>query len=60
MTPVLLTLKEAAEYARRHPQTVRQWCKDASNPLPHQRRGKHSSIYIWKDALDQYLGAPSG
>jgi len=58
MTPELLTLAEAAQHARRHPQTVRKWCRD--NELPHQRRGKYGSIYVWLTDLDAFLGAPSG
>lgn len=57
MTPVLLTVAEAAERARRHPQTVRQWC---NNGLRHQQRGTRGPIFIWESDLNTYLGAPGG
>lgn len=56
MTPVLLTLAEAAERARRHPETVRQWCK--TEGLPYQQRRPRGPIHIWASDLDAFLGAP--
>ena len=52
-TAVLLTIAEAACVSRRHPQTIRSWCR--SGELPHQQRRRGGPIHIWESDLLQFL-----
>lgn len=55
MAPCLLTVKEAAEFSRVTPKTVRRWLNDSTRPLPGVKiNGKNWRIAPG-DLLD-YLG----
>jgi excisionase family DNA binding protein len=55
---MLFTLKEAAEYLRLSPSTVRDMCRRRNPVLAHSRVGpRHGRIVIEKSECDRHLAA---